>query len=250
MKTSKTERMTGLAVTLLAAASCAIAADVSSAATTDITNDQSYTLHKGDIVLVNVGIWRYFTKNGLTDPNSMFPDTMYVMAAGEDHGECQNVPVPPPTYLICGNYRFRCMLAVPNTPINDPARLYLVDPNAQFLNRSGDPKGTCYAAQDTANGTLILVALVLAEREVFGGNNQATRGLIEFLSGGATALPPGGTGMTFAFQFNPGPTDPPTFTIGGPNIGVKQAFTVWMNSELYTKRREGVIVSVLLKPAE
>jgi len=254
VKTNKTETMTRLAVALLAAASCTVAADVSASVTTNITNLPEYMLHKGDTVLVKVGIWPYFSENGLTDPNSMFPDNLFVEVVGEDHGDCQNVFVPLPPFLICGNYRFRCMAAVPSTPINDAERLYLVDLNAQLLNRSGDPKGTCYAAQAPINGTpsLMLVAFVFAEREIGRQDKQATRGLIEFLSGGSAAIQPDGTGMTFAFQFNPRPTDPQTFTIGGtgPNILVKQAFTALMNSQRYSTMRAGDIVSVVLKPAQ
>jgi hypothetical protein len=247
--------MTGLAVALLAAASCAVAGDASSAATNSIVNRPSYTLHKGDTVLVNVGIWPYFTANGLTDPNSMFPDTLTITASGEGHGDCQNVPVPFPPYLICGNYRFRCMAALPGTPISDATMMYLVDMNAEALAKPDDPKGTCYASQSfSSNGKsiLALLAFVAAERHLFGQDIQATRGLIQFLSGGSAGMQPNGTSITFAFQFNPRPTDPQTFTIGGvgSQIGLKDAFSTSMNSEGYPSPETGAVVSVSVRRAQ
>jgi len=245
--------MTGLAVALLAAASWAVAGDASSAATTKIINLPSYTLHKGDTVLVSVGIWPYFLNNGLTDPNSMFPDTLVVTASGEDSGNCQNQLVLG--QFICVNYRFRCMIALPSTPINDPSPMYLIDLYAEALGKPDDPKGTCYASQGfSVNGesSLTLLAFVAAERHLYSQDIQATRGLIQYLSGGSTAMQTNGTCITFAFQFNPRPEDPQTFTVGGfgSKIGLKGSFSSSMNSEDYPNPQSGTLVSVSIRPAQ
>jgi hypothetical protein len=254
VNTNGRKTMTRLALALLAAASCAVGGDASSAATiNDITNRPNYTLHKGDAVLVNVGIWPYFSENGLTDPNSIFPDTLVITASGEGHGDCQNQFVLG--QLICVNYRFRCMAVLPGTPINDATAVYLVDMNAEALANPNDPKGTCYASQSyssSGKSILTLLAFVAAERQVFTQDIQATRGLIQFLSGGSAAMQPNGTWITFAFQFNPRPTDPQSFTVGGfaSKVGVKGAFTTSMNSESYPNPQTGSVVSVSVKRAQ
>ncbi len=255
MRTSERKTITAFALVLLAAGCRALGADTSSAAqgTTDITNLPSYTLHKGDTVLVQVGIWPYFSLNGLTDPNSMFPDTLVITGSGEDPGDCRNEFVLGQP--ICANYRFRCMTAVPRSPVNDPAHLYLIDMYAEALGRPGDPKGTCYASEVlSADGTssLMLLAFVAAERELYSQDIQATRGLIQFLAGGSAGMQPGGTSMTFEFEFNPRPTDPQTFTFAGfkSGVGMRQAFTTSMNSEWYPNPQAGKVLNVFVKPAK
>jgi hypothetical protein len=237
------------------AATCTLAADVSSAAaaTTNIGNLPSYTMKKGDTALVKVGIWPYFTANGLTDPNSMFPDNVQFTASGQDHGDCRNEFVLGQP--ICANYRFRCMAAIPDSPVNEFARIFLVDLNAEALNAPGDPQGTCYASEmlmPNGRSTLVLHAFIAAERQRFAQDIQATRGLIEFLAGGSAALLPNSAGITFVVQFNPRPTDPQTFTIAGfdANIRVKQAFSVSMNSEWYPNLESGQTLGVWVNRAK
>jgi hypothetical protein len=210
-------------------------------------------MHKGDVVLVQVGIWPYFSENRLTDPNSMFPDTLTVTASGDDHGDCRNeLVIGQP---ICVNYRFRCMAAIPASPVTDNDRIYLVDPNAEVLNRPGDPKGTCYASPvlTTSNvSTLSLLAFVAAERQLFAQDIQATRGLIQFLAGGSAAMQPGGTTMTLEFEFNPRDNDPQSFTIRNAqaNSRVKDAFSTSMNSESYPTSQAGQVLNVTVNPGQ
>ena len=82
---------------------------------------------------------------------------------GEDHGDCLNQFVMGQP--VCVNYRFRCMAAIPGTPVTDPGRIYLVDLYAEALAKPDDPKGTCYASQvlsETGSSSLMLLAFVAA----------------------------------------------------------------------------------------
>jgi hypothetical protein len=132
--------------------------------------------------------------------------------------------------------------------------MYLIDLYAEALAKPDDPKGTCYASQAlSAAGKPILAlqAFVAAERHLYNQDIQATRGLIQFLSGGSAAMQTNGTCITFAFQFNPRPADPQTFTIRGfaSQIGLKGAFSSSMNSESYPTPQTGSVVHVSVRPA-
>src|SRR5438067_1774357 len=96
--------------------------------------------------------------------------------------------------------------------------------------------GACGLGADASS-----IGAVAAERQLYSQDIQATRGLIELLAGGSAALQPDSKGITFAFQFNPRPTDPQTFTIAGydASVPVKQAFATSINSEWYPNPQAG-----------
>ena len=223
----------------------------------NITNLRSYTIHPGDMVFAEVGIWPFFAANQLTNvPNPPFPDNLVFWAYGADPGDCKyNL-----YQQFCINYRFQSAFHVNSTPITDKGSIYLLDYNAELLNRPQDPKGTAYAQETVSpsgNGTMTLaiVTVAVSERKISMTNALATQGLITHLSGGSTSIPENGTTLTMRLSIIPAgpvaPHDAQVFTFGGydPSLRVKDAILVQVNSALYSNMVNAAVVSVYVQPA-
>jgi hypothetical protein len=223
----------------------------------NISDLRSYTIHPGDMVFAEVGIWPYFAVNQLTNvPNPPFPDNLVFWAFGANPGDCRfNL-----SQQFCINYRFQNAFQVNSTPVTDKGSIYLLDFNAELLNRPEDPKGTAYAQESVSpsgNGAMVLaiVTVAVSERKAGLTNALATEGLLMHLSGGATAVPANGTTMMMRLNINPAgpvpPHDAQVFTLGGYDSTqrVKDAIMVQVNSSLYSTLVNASVVGIYVQPA-
>jgi len=126
------------------------------------------------------------------------------------------------------------------------------------MNRPEDPKGTAFAQQmasPTGNGAMVLgvVTVAVSEREVGMADALATQGLLTQLSGGAAAIPRHGTTMTIRLSLIPpgGPSSAHAFTLGGydPNVRIKDAIVVQVNSSSYGQLVNAAVVAVYVQPS-
>jgi len=216
-----------LATILALVATPLLAATNADAQLTNISTDTRYTQTAASTVIFRMDISSYFSSNGMdvNSPAMLFPDNGVVQAYGLDPGNC--IEQIAPFGSICINYRFKCEALLPGSTLSNTSAVFdLIDLNALFLRKSGDPPGTCYLSPYMdAGGQLLLgiTAIVTYEPQLGVADRIGTMGWYSVLAGGAKALKPGNC-ISFAVQYNPRPGDPVSFMWGDGTTTLENVF--------------------------